>query len=231
MHDIRRSVTLKLRFLLSISYKSVSRQSEGCQIRGVHIIVLSQQLVQQGKRWHLRYPDERERERERERDGEGEGGGEGRGQPAAEHNFARVFLIQQKHPEHVKRNRVMLSLSVGVRFLFLFHPLPATSTAAARGNARAPGLRNSSALTDGQGASIVQTRGKIMRSFPPRFVLRAIKALDYSACGIGKRATRPENELRDWSRRKEARVFQADNNWKSNGKLGADMKRQSLIWQ
>ncbi|KYN00096.1 28S ribosomal protein S24, mitochondrial [Cyphomyrmex costatus] len=30
---------------------------------------------------------------------------------------------------------------------------------------RAPGLRNSSALTDGQGASIVQTRGKIMRSW------------------------------------------------------------------
>ncbi|KYM78524.1 hypothetical protein ALC53_11179 [Atta colombica] len=31
-------------------YKSVSRQSEGCQIRGVHITVVSQQLVQQRKR-------------------------------------------------------------------------------------------------------------------------------------------------------------------------------------
>ena len=67
---------------------------------------------------------------------------------------------------------------------------------------------------------VARQSGKIMHSFP-RFVLRAIKALDYS--GIGKRTSRLENELRDWSRRKEARVFQADNNWKSNGKHGADM--------
>lgn len=79
---------------------------------------------------------------------------------------------------------------------------------------------------------VARQSGKIMRSFLLRFVLRAIKALDYFNCGIaiGKRSTRPENELRDWSRQKKARVFQADNNWKSNGKHGADMD-QSLIWQ